>query len=111
MHYNQMMRLYNGEFDPFNPPPMQNPYVNQQRPQNPMPHANIAQFGTPNFQNPFYGQAFPQNQGQNFPMNQNGQFPVQSGQGGLFNPQPQGQNQPNQQGLFGNNSTPFNGRQ
>lgn len=112
MHYNQMMRLYNGEFDPFNPPPMQNPYTNQQRPQNVMPHANIAQFGTPNFQNPFYGQVFPTNQ-QGFPMNQGGQYPNQNPQGSLFQGQPQQQNQHSQQGLFGNNNNnnPFNGRQ
>lgn len=108
MHYNQMMRLYNGEFDPYNPPPMQNPYASQPRPQNPMPHANIAQFGSPNFQNQFYGQSFPTNQPtQGFQVNQGGQFPIQGGQGGLFpSSSPQ---QPNQPGFFSSN--PFNGRQ
>lgn len=102
-----MMRLYNGEFDPFNPPPMQNPYANQPRPQNVIPHANIAQFGNPSFQNPFYGQSFPPNQGgPNFPINQTGQFQIQTPQGGLF-PTQQPQNQ-GQQGAFGNQ---FNGRQ
>jgi hypothetical protein len=114
MHYNQMMRLYNGEFDPYNPPPMQNPYANQPRPQNVMPHANIAQFGTPNFQNQFYGQVFPNNQGgPGFAMNQGGQYPNQGPQGNTFHPQVPQQQQP-QQGLFGNNNNnnnPFSGRQ
>lgn len=98
MHYNQMMRLYNGEYDPYNPPPMHNPYGNPPRPQNVIPHTNIAQFGSPNFQNQFYGQVFPNNQGVPPGFGMNPQCPP--GQGGQ---------------QFGSgssiNGNPFSGRQ
>jgi hypothetical protein len=83
MHYDQMMRLYNGQFDPQNPPPLQNPYQNYNRPQQ-------------TFGNQYYSQVFPTQQPQQLQQN----------------PQPQ-QTQPQQpifqqQGLFGFNQTPQN---
>ena len=84
---------------------MQNPYSNAPRPQNMLPHANIAQFGNPNFQSQFYGQVFPTNQNGGFSMNQ-GQNP----QSGQFQSHPAPQSQ---QGQFNgnNNPNPFSGRQ
>lgn len=110
MHYNTMMRLYNGEYDPYNPPPMQNPYANHPHPHHShpiMPHTNVAQFGSPNFQNQFYGQVFPNNQG--VPPQGFGQYPpVQGGQQQPFN-----NNGGNSTSNGGNNPNvnPFGGRQ
>lgn len=73
MHFNQMMRLYNGNFQPNSQPQqpqqlpiMENLFANQQMVPNSMQHANIAQFGSTNMPNQFYGQVFqpPSNQNQ-----------------------------------------------
>ena len=89
---------------------MQNPCINQNRPQNLPPHSNIAQFGGNSYPGQFYGQNFPSTQtGQP----QMGLFPQQVQQQGLFH------NIPPQQGMFPNpnpnvnpNINPYNnGRQ
>jgi hypothetical protein len=93
MHYDQMMRLYNGQFDAQNPPPLQNPYQNYNR-QMPQP-----------FGNQFYSQVFPTQQSQQLQHNSQTQqnlpqqpiFPQQ----GLFGFSQTPQNPQNPQGLFG----------
>jgi hypothetical protein len=80
MHYNQMMHLYNPNYQPN---PMQNPYMNlQSRPVPPINHSNIAQFGSSNPNLPqFYGQVYypnnpnsHQNSHPNIPNNSNNQM-------------------------------------
>jgi hypothetical protein len=85
---------------------MQNPYSNPPRPQNVLPHANIAQFGSPNFQNQFYGQVFPTNPNGGFGMNQ-GQYP----QSGHFQSNPAPSSQQGQSNSSNPNNNPFSGRQ
>jgi hypothetical protein len=116
MHYDQMMRLYNGNIqqNPINnnvqPNQMQNPFFNPQTgPIPPFPHQNIAQFGSINAPQQFYGQTFQTNP------------PIFQGQPGIFNPQQTGQQhtgqqypnqqQPGQQNQGFNNESLFGNRQ
>jgi len=102
MHYDQMMRLYNGQFEPQNPPPLQNPYQNYNRqPQQP-------------FNNQYYSQVFPTQQPQQQQQNtQPQQIPPQHSifpQQGLFGFNQTPQNPQNPQGFFGGSSSLHNNR-